>query len=132
MAYPSYVDHLTRGRIPEGVAALSDARVKMERYFLDNRQYPPNVVACDTLVNAKTVHFGLTCSGLTKTTYLVESKGVIGTVTEGFHYTINETNTKQTLAVRESWKVSVIEGLEARGIAYPPAPCWVLKRDGSC
>src|SRR6266542_902969 len=50
IAYPNYVDYITRGRIIEGTSKLSDFRVRMEQYFMDNRTYvgpsPPGVGTC--------------------------------------------------------------------------------------
>ena len=39
IALPSYSDYVRRGQIQEGTTALSDAAVKMEQYFQDNKTY---------------------------------------------------------------------------------------------
>jgi len=39
IAIPSYGDYVRRGRIADATAALSDTRVKLEQFFLDNRTY---------------------------------------------------------------------------------------------
>ena len=39
VAYPSYVDYIRRGQLPEGMTNLSDFRVKLEQYYQDHRGY---------------------------------------------------------------------------------------------
>ena len=39
VGYPSYIDYIRRGQLPEAFAALSDYRVKMEQYFQDYKSY---------------------------------------------------------------------------------------------
>ncbi|MDR0247243.1 MAG: prepilin-type N-terminal cleavage/methylation domain-containing protein, partial [Burkholderiales bacterium] len=39
LAVPSYIDHVRRGAIPEGLAGLSNEKVRMEQFFMDNRAY---------------------------------------------------------------------------------------------
>jgi type IV pilus assembly protein PilE len=39
VALPSYQDYVRRGQLPEAFGRLSDYRVKMEQYYLDNRNY---------------------------------------------------------------------------------------------
>ena len=46
IAIPAYSDYVTRGRLVEATAALSETRLKMEQYFQDNRMYTG---ACLTL-----------------------------------------------------------------------------------
>ncbi len=45
VALPSYIDYVTRSKIVEATSGLSDMRVRLEQYFLDNRQYPTACVA---------------------------------------------------------------------------------------
>ena len=39
IALPSYAGYVRRSRILEAVARLSDARARMEEYYLDQRTY---------------------------------------------------------------------------------------------
>ena len=54
IAAPSYADYVRRGRIVEAVTRLSDQRVRMEQYFLDNRRYA--AILEHTLARAVIVH----------------------------------------------------------------------------
>lgn len=120
VAIPSYRDYVTRSRITEAVANLSDMRVKMEQYFQDNRSYAG---ACNNgtvaPLPANTVNFQYSCpaANLTATGYVVRADG-IGSMA-GFAYTIDQSNTRTTIALPAGW-------------AGTNSPCWVLKRDGSC
>jgi type IV pilus assembly protein PilE len=53
-AVPSFVDYIRRGRITEAVAQLSDYRVRMEQYFLDNRRYDDGAGSCGALAPVAT------------------------------------------------------------------------------
>ena len=50
IAVPNYRDYVTRGKLVEASAGLSDARVKMEQYFQDNRTYPGGCVTATTML----------------------------------------------------------------------------------
>lgn len=108
---PSYNDYVTRGKLVEGTSALSDGRVKMEQFFQDNRTYVAG--PCP----AETTYFGFICNNLTATTYTVTATGKGGL--NDFSYTIDETNTKRTPALRAGWGTA-------------PANCWIMKKGGAC
>lgn len=127
IAIPSYQDYVTRGRIPEALAGLADARVKIEQYFQDNRTYPTagcttgapgaNQVQVQTLRN-----FTLACGAPTATAYTVTATGT-GVMT-GFTYTIDQDNVK----------TSAFSGAGASNgyTAASPNTCWVLRKGGVC
>jgi type IV pilus assembly protein PilE len=117
IAYPSYADYVIRGRIPEGLTALSDARVQMERFFLDNRRYRNNMECSNLVGTLQGKHFSLSCDDISETTYTITATGNVGKM-DGFEYTINERNERNTNSVKTGWTLTV--------------DCWVLKRDGSC
>jgi type IV pilus assembly protein PilE len=117
IALPSYSEYITRGRITDAVAALSDMRVKMEQFFQDKRTYSG---ACTTgtvaPAPAATANFTYACSGLSGSAYTVTATG-INSMT-GFVYTINEANVRATTGVPTGWTASTT--------------CWVLRKSGAC
>jgi type IV pilus assembly protein PilE len=120
IAIPQYSEYVMRSRITEATMALSDQRLKMERYFQDNRVYngvppacAPNTVAPTPTASA---HFNFACNVLSANTYIVIATG-FGPMT-GFTYDVNDANTRRTTAAPAGWTLS--------------ATCWVLKKDGSC
>ena len=48
VALPSYVDYIRRGKLQEGFAELSTARVKLEQYYQDFRNYGTADASCLT------------------------------------------------------------------------------------
>jgi type IV pilus assembly protein PilE len=126
IAVPNYRTYVTRGRIVEASSALSDARVKMEQYYQDNRSYP---ASCTTGVPGPTQiqvmaaqNFDLACSNLTATTYTVTANGK-GAVA-GFTYTIAQDNSK-TSAFRGG-------GASAGWTAAAPNNCCLFNKGGVC
>jgi type IV pilus assembly protein PilE len=116
IALPSYNEYITRGRITDAVASLSDMRVKMEQYFQDNRKYTDACTAGTVApAPAATSNFTFACT-LTASTYTVTATG-INSMT-GFVYTINEANVRATTGVPTGWTTSTT--------------CWVLKKGGAC
>ena len=116
VAFPSYTNYVTRSKISEALSNLSDMRVKMEQYFLDNRTYAnacqPGTVA--PLPASK--FFTYACSNLTGTTYKVTATGIgdLG----AFVYSIDQSNLRATEGVPAGWTAS--------------ATCWTLRKDGAC
>lgn len=107
VAVPLYTDYVTRGKLIEGTSALSDARVKMEQYFQDNRTYLGGTAP------ANTTNFTYAPGNLSTTTYTITATG-IGSLS-AFSYTINEANTKTS---NTPWGNSTT--------------CWVVKKGGQC
>ena len=126
IALPNYTDYVTRGRVVEATANLSDARAKMEQYFQDNRSYPTGCTTSTPLATQVQVatgqNFDLTCSNLTATTYTVTATGK-GPMT-GFTYTINESN------VRTSAFAGT--GSSKGWTAASPNTCWVIRKGALC
>lgn len=121
ISFPLYTDYVKRGKLPEATSGLSDARVKMEQYFQDNRTYNTtgaiiNVsTGCVSIypLPAATANFRFSCSNLSATTYTITATG-IGSLA-GFVYTINESNTK---ASTTPWGNC--------------ATSWIVKKGGAC
>lgn len=107
VALPSYRDYVLRGKLVDASAQLSDARIKMEQFFQDNRTYDGG--ACP----AATKYFTFVCSNLGLTTYTVTATG-IGDLA-AYSYTINQGNAKTSAT---PW---------GNG-----ATCWILKKGDSC
>ena len=125
VGYPSYVDYLRRGQLPEAFAAMSDYRVKMEQYFQDYKNYgTTNGGACangtnapgwGSFVPANAKFFTYSCVvNNTGTTagYTLTATGSAGRVV-GHVYTINESNQQRTT--------------QFKGQAMTGKNCWLMK-----
>ncbi len=121
VAFPAYTDYIMRSKISEMVGQLSEMRVKLEQYFLDNRTY---VGACAAGTVApvpaapQVKYFTYTCPTLTATTYTVTATGAAAQGMSGFVYTIDQANIRATTGVGTGWTLTTT--------------CWTLKKDGSC
>jgi type IV pilus assembly protein PilE len=114
---PAYSNYVLSGRIPQATNNLASMRVKLEQYFQDNRTY---VGACaDGTIAPLPVadDFTYTCPELTATAFTVQAEGQ-GSM-NGFTYTIDESNNKNTTALPEGW-------------GTVPIACWVRKKGGAC
>lgn len=113
VAFPSYQDYVRRGQITEATAALSQARIKFEQFYQDNRTYVgADAMYCPTA----TADFAFDCSAIppTLTTYKIVAVGT-GAMS-GFVFDIDQANTKSSSSI--VWGTS--------------AACWVIKRGGDC
>lgn len=131
IAIPSYRDYITRGKITEATGNLSDLRVKMEQYYMDNRRYSSTTAGgtCGiTGGNSPTVsnqkYFTYACASSSANSagdqaYTLTATGVAAQGMSGFAYTVNQANTKATTGVGSGWSGS-------------GSSCWVVKKDGSC
>jgi len=127
IAVPNYRDYVTRGKLVEASAGLSDARVKMEQYFQDNRTYPggcttssPPPTGSVTVMTLK--YFTLTCANMSANTYTVTATGINDMA--GFAYTIAQDNSKTS---------SFASSGASKGYTVAsPNNCWVFRKGGSC
>ncbi|WIT09833.1 type IV pilin protein [Paucibacter sediminis] len=103
LALPSYRDYVRRGQVPESMTALSDYRIKMEQFYLDNRSYGTGACASGAVSppwnnfrpgGAKYFEFSceLTDSGQG---YVLTAKGVSGQAV-GHIYTLTQDNARAT------------------------------------
>jgi type IV pilus assembly protein PilE len=120
IALPNYSDYVKRGKIIEATQRLSDARTKLEQWFLDNRTYvggcaePPQKLG-DL---GGTSPFSLVCSAPDATHYTVTATGNPGQGMDvAFVYTIDETNLKVSHGP-SGWNGN--------------PNCWAIRKDGSC
>jgi type IV pilus assembly protein PilE len=104
IAYPSYRDYLIRGALVDATNGLSTMRAEMERHFQDNRDYRTVgafVTPCARL-NAATRTFGdfvVTCGvAPTQTTYTLTATATVGSIVDGFSFTVDETDRRATVA----------------------------------
>lgn len=83
---PAFSDYSIRGKLMEGTSMLSDSRVKIEQFFMDNRTYVGGTCP------AATTNFTYACSNLTTTSYTITATGT-GNLS-AYSYTINQANAK--------------------------------------
>jgi type IV pilus assembly protein PilE len=123
VAYPSYTDHLRRGKVAEALAILADTRTKMEQFYLDNRTYvgadAANMPCNASVINASAKHFTFSCSNLGAGTYTLSAAGVAAQGMTGFTYSVDQANVRSTTITGVSgWTGSTT--------------CWVRARGGVC
>jgi type IV pilus assembly protein PilE len=125
IALPNYRDHMIRSRVIEATSGLSDARVKMEQFFQDNRTYP--TAGCTTGTPSATQikvmamqNFSLDCGAPTATTYTVTANGTNAMV--GFAYTVDQLNARTSTFASSGASKGWVSS----------ATCWVIRKDGSC
>jgi len=121
VALPAYTDYVMRGKIPDATSNLAAKRVQMEQWFQDNRTYATATVPCSNTGAggaALSQYFTFSCTPApTTTTYTIQAQGS-GSMA-GFTYTINESNTKVTVAAPADWGTS-------------SATCWITGKGGKC
>jgi len=124
IAVPAYGDYVTRGRLVEATAALSDSRIKMEQFFQDNRVYTNSCTGATSVLPIGLKYFSLTCAGLAGTGspdaagFKITATGT-GTMV-GFSYSLDSINARKTEALPTGWTTPSTNN------------CWVLRKDGSC
>ncbi|TXD56982.1 prepilin-type N-terminal cleavage/methylation domain-containing protein [Ralstonia sp. TCR112] len=118
IAYPSYTDYITRGKLANVTNMLAGIRAQMEQYYQDNRTYaavgtftPP----CQAI--SSVAEFSLACN-ITNNGNSYQMTATGSGTTAGFTYTVNEANVQATTAAPRGWNTSTT--------------CWVTKRGQSC
>lgn len=117
IAIPAYQEYVVRARLVDATNTLSATRARMEQFFQDNRTYVTTgafVSPCDAIPAARQFTFGCVA---TATTYTITATG--SGQTAAFQYTINETNTQATTAVKTGW-------------GSVPAVCWLTSKGSTC
>lgn len=122
IAVPMYNDYVTRSKLTEAFTTLADARVRLEQYYQDNRNYGSSATACGWKPDSSQVkYFTYSCtwgSGGTDQSFTAKATGIAAQGTGNFAYTIDQLNAKVTTSVPTGWTSN--------------ASCWVSKKDGTC
>ena len=118
VAYPPYRDYLMRSKISEAVTNLSDMRIRMEQFFLDNRTYLGACVNGTVAPLPSSAKYFTYACNLSASTYTVTATGVANQGMGSFQYTVNQNNIRTTASVPAGWTAG--------------ACGWTLKKDGSC
>jgi len=116
LALPAYQNYVLRASLQPAFQTLSASRVKLEQYFMDNRQYNTagstgtvcgsGVGANLTIDNSNSGKFTITCTAPTSTTYTITATGQTGSAVAGFVYTIDNTNLMQSTISKSGWPAS--------------------------
>lgn len=118
VAIPSYRDYVLRARLVDMTNALSDARVRMEQSYADNRTYTGAGGDCGAQMPV-VEFFVVTCApGANGQTYTLTGTG--NDVMAGFSYTLDQANQRATLGWPSHWGSIPAEG----------ATRWLLKKGG--
>ncbi len=115
IAIPSYTEYVTRSRLVEAQSKLSETRVQLEQFYMNNRTYVG--FPCDR--NASTAEsFSISCgASLSANSYTITATGT--NRAPGFTFTLNDLNIKQTTAAPAGWTFRPVD-----------QNCWVTKRSG--
>ena len=104
IAVPQYSDYIRRGNLVDATNTLSDARVRMEQFYADNRTYAGAGTGGCGITIVKPEKFTATCAVTNGGQgYLVTSTGDASTIVTGFAYSIDQANTRTTISWGSSW-----------------------------
>jgi type IV pilus assembly protein PilE len=117
IALPSYSDYVKRGKIIEATQRLSEARVKLEQFYLDNRKYTGGCANVRTGANGSDT-FDLSCNAPSDNTFTVTVTGLASQGMGSFAYTIDQDNVKTSTITAPGWTGNT--------------SCWVTRKDGTC
>lgn len=136
VAMPAYNDYIVRAKFTEASGHLSDLRVKMEQYYMDNRRYSTTAAGGTCGIpggNAPTVsgarYFDYTCASAAANaagdqTYVLTAAGRADQGIAGISFTVNQSNARATTVTASS--VMANKGYAAA------ASCWVRKKPSEC
>ena len=117
VGYPSYTEYVQRSRIAEATSTLSDWRIRMERYYQDNRTYLNGDDCGVTEAGDPQGSFAYECANVESETYILRAEGRDDRGMSGFVYTVNESNQRTTE--------------EFPGVS-DPQNCWITRRGDAC
>ncbi|MFT3847784.1 MAG: type IV pilin protein [Propionivibrio sp.] len=117
VGYPSYTEYVQRSRIAEATSGLSDWRIRMERYYQDNRTYVKDD-SCGAGVppGESSSSFQFDCAAAAADTYTLRATGVAAGGMNGFVFTVNQSNQRTT----------VFPGVSGT------QNCWMTRRSDAC
>lgn len=127
IAVPLYSDYVLRGKLVDGLNGATFVRTKMEQFYLDNRTYATTgsyTTPCKDTTNQTWGTFKLDCTA-SNGSGTPDANGYLITVTgsgmtDGFVYTIDQTNTKKTKQTPAKWGSVVSDS------------CWIVRKGGGC
>ncbi|MEN9656862.1 MAG: hypothetical protein RL571_327 [Pseudomonadota bacterium] len=111
IAVPSYQDYVMRSRLLEPQSKLSERRVQLEQFFMNNRTYLGFQCKQDAVGSE---NFNLDCSNLQANQYTLTAKG-IGRM-NGFTLSLDDQGIKATPDAPSGWATS--------------SSCWISKKSG--
>jgi len=119
IALPSYTEYIRRSRIIEATNELATLRVRLEQYSQDNGNYGATAEGCG-ITPAATDSFELTCNDndAGSSAFLATATGTAAHGMDGFSFTINQDNRRQTTAFP--------------GASGLPLDCWLTRAAASC
>ena len=119
IALPSYAGYIKRSHILEAVARLSDARARMEEYYLDQRTYVDDAGRCGASPppSQASDSFMLACEA-TATTFVYTATGLSSKGMNAFVYAIDHAGARSTVSLPSGWSLT--------------ADCWTIRADGLC
>ncbi|TXH78075.1 MAG: prepilin-type N-terminal cleavage/methylation domain-containing protein [Thauera aminoaromatica] len=91
IAVPAYTDHIVKGKIAQGVSALSESKVRMEQVFNSERAYNCTV-KFDPIFEG--TPFDIAVSNCSATTFTMTATGKSANGMSGYTYTINQSGEK--------------------------------------
>lgn len=124
IALPSYRDYILRGKLVDAHTALADFRVQMEQFYQDNRRYDgAGLGGCGAIApTSKYFTFACVPAAAPAQTYVATATGIAAEGTNGFAYTINQTNARATVvtapASTAGWSSN--------------AACWIRAKPNVC
>lgn len=97
IAVPSYTDYVRRGKVTVGPATLADARVKLEQYYQDNRNYGAGATgaACG-LTMPTSAYFTYSCVLTNSGQGYTATATSAASVSTSHIYTVSDSDTKTT------------------------------------
>ena len=136
IALPSYTDYITRSKFAEAHAHLSDLRVKMEQYYLDNRRYSSTtgggtcgIAGGNSPTTQGTKYFTFTCASSSANAagdqaYVLTATGKSTEGLSGIAFTIDQANAKATTVTGST-------PMADKGYASSTT-CWIRKKPAQC
>lgn len=115
VGYPSYTEYVQRSRIAQATSNLADWRIRMERFYQDNRTYL-NGANCGAAAPPND-SFAYACVNVTADTFTIQATGLAAGGMNGFVFDVDENNLRRTTAFP--------------GVAGTHN-CWLTRRGETC
>ncbi len=118
--FPAYSDYVRRGTVTDMVSAMSDAKLRVEQRYADNRSYAGALCGDSPVTITQTATYKIECvtpNLASNQTYTITGTGTVTGTLADFVYTVNEAGTKAS-KVGGIW-----DGVSVTGR-------WIMKRGG--